>query len=253
MDSPCSFPVLPDNYALALREAVSFVLERFKPVGIIATGTIIRGTPDASSDLDLWVIHMEPVRQRLQKFFNRVPAEIFVNPPWVIEKYFVQDQQEARPISAHMMATGFVVLAIDPVVEQLRKTAMSFLDSAPTVTTQRVTQARYTAATKLEDALDIVERDPVSASMLSSEAVRHMLYFAFLKAGRFIPRDKDLLEALRNLDSDLAIKVQLFFESTDCGRRMHLANEIADRTIEVRGFFEWTSEPEEMPLPQNRR
>ncbi len=148
MEYVCNFPKLPDKYDRALREAVSFVLERFKPVGIIAAGTVVRGTPDATSDLDVWVIHMEPFRQRLQKFFVGVPAEIFVNPPWVIQKYFVQDQAEARPISAHMMATGTVVLATDPVVEQLRQTAISLLSSSPTLTSQRLTQARYAAAIK---------------------------------------------------------------------------------------------------------
>src|SRR5215813_2861548 len=249
MEYVCNFPKLPDKYDRALREAVSFILERFKPVGIIAAGTVVRGTPDATSDLDVWVIHMEPFRQRLQKCFVGVPAEIFVNPPWVIQKYFVQDQQEGRPISAHMMATGSMVLAIDPVVEQLRRAAISLLSSAPTLTPQRLTQARYAAATKLEDALDIVDRNPAVANMLASEAVRQMLHFAFLKARRFIPRDKDLLDALMTLDPELATKAQLFFDSLDWKRRMHLANELADHILEVRGFFEWNSELEEMPQP----
>ena len=249
MEYVCNFPKLPDKYDRALREAVSFVLELFKPVGIIAAGTVVRGTPDITSDLDVWVIHMEPVRQRLQKFFVGVPAEIFVNPPWVIQKYFVQDQAEARPISAHMMATGTVVLATDPVVEQLRQTAISLLRSSPTLTPQRLTQARYAAATKLEDAVDIVERNPAAAVMLASEAVRQMLHFAFLKAGRFIPRDKDVLDALMTMDPDLATKAQRFFDAVDWKRRMQLANELADHILEVRGFFEWTSELEEMPQP----
>ena len=249
MKTECHFPKLPHKYDRALREAVSFVLERFKPIGIIAAGTIVRGTPDAASDLDVWVIHLAPVRQRLQKFFNGVPAEIFVNPPWVIQKYFVQDQSEARPISAHMMATGTVVLATDPVVEQLRQTAISLISSFPTVTPQKLTETRYAAATKLEDAMDILERHPATANMLLSEAVRQMLQFAFMEAGRFIPRDKDLLDALTNLDSDLGSKVQLFFESADWTRRMQLATELADRILQVRGFFEWNSEPEEVPPP----
>jgi hypothetical protein len=249
MEHVCHFPPLPDPYDRALRETVSFVLERFQPIGIIAAGTIVRGTPDAASDLDVWVVHLKPVRQRLQKFFNGVPAEIFVNPPWVIQKYFLQEQQEGRPISAHTMATGTVVLAMDPVVEQLRKTAISLLSSSPSLTPQKLTQARYAAATKLEDALDMVERNPTAANMLASDAVRQMLQFVFLKAGQFIPRDKDLLDALTNLDSELAIKVRLFFESADWRRRMHLANELADRVLEVRGFFEWNSEPEDTLPP----
>jgi hypothetical protein len=245
----CSFPKLPDKYDRGLREAVSFVLERFKAVGIIAAGTIVRGVPDAASDLDIWVIHLEPVRQRLQKFFNGVPTEIFVNPPWVIEKYFDQDQREGRPISAHMMATGTVVLATDPVVEELRQTAISLVNSSPMLTPEKLTRTRYVAATKFEDALDIVDRDPAAANMLVSEAVRQMLQFAFLKVGRCIPRDKDLLNALKNMDSDVASKAQLFFENTDLTRRMHLATELADRILQVRGFFEWNSEPEDMLPP----
>ena len=93
------------------------------------------------------------------------------------------------------------------------------------------------------------ERNPAAANMLMFEAVRQMLQFAFLKAGRFIPRDKDVLDALTNMDTDLASKVQLFFESADWTRRMHLATELADRILQVRGFFEWNSEPEEVPPP----
>src|SRR5262245_29663237 len=171
MDHVCNFPELPDRYDRALREAVSFILERFRPVGILAAGTIVRGAPDATSDLDVWVIHLEPMRQRLQKFFNGVPAEIFVNPPWVIQKYFAQDQAEARPISAHMMATGTVVLSTDPVVEQLRQTAISLINSHPMLTPQKLTLARYAAATKFEDAMDIFGRNPAAANMIVSDAV----------------------------------------------------------------------------------
>src|SRR5262249_39789607 len=156
--------------------------------------------------------------------------------PWVIQKYFVDDQKEARPISAHMMATGTVVMATDPVVDQLRQTAISLLSSPPILTPQKLTVARYAAATKLEDAVDIVERNPATANILVSEAVRQMLQFAFLKAGRFIPRDKDILDSLTDIDSDLATKAELFFESADRGRRMDLAFELADSILEVRGF-----------------
>jgi hypothetical protein len=148
-----------------------------------------------------------------------------------------------------MMATGTVVLATDPVVEQLRQTAISLVNSSPRLTPQKLTSARYAAATKLEDAMDVIERSPAAANMMVSQAVGQMLQYAFLKAGRFIPRDKDILDALTNLDSDLASKVKLFFESGDCTRRMHLATELADRILQVRGFFEWASEPEEMPPP----
>src|SRR5215217_1610783 len=127
----CDFPELTTPYDKALRGAVSFVLASFTPVGIIASGTILRGNPDATSDIDLWVVHLEPMRQRLQRFFNGVPVEIFINPPWTIQTYFAQEQCSARPISAHIMATGHVILSSDPIVGELRPKAESLLTQPP--------------------------------------------------------------------------------------------------------------------------
>jgi hypothetical protein len=245
----CEFPKLPSKYDTALRDAVSFVLATFKPVGIIASGTIIRGNPDPTSDLDLWVIHLAPLRQRIQKFFNAVPAEIFVNPPWVIETYFAHDQSSARPISAHMMATGFVVLATDPVVGELHRKAKWLLTQPPDLTAEAIVQARYAAATRFEDALDIAARNPIGATMLLSQTLIEMLRFAFLKAQRFIPRDKDLLDEFRLLDPDSAARAHEFFETSDSNKRIRLATEIADRILGTRGFFEWSSAPETKKQP----
>ena len=77
----CQWPDLPEKYASALRSAVGFIAENLEPIGIIASGTILRGNPDPASDLDIYVIHRAAKRQRIQKFFAGVPAEIFINPP----------------------------------------------------------------------------------------------------------------------------------------------------------------------------
>jgi predicted nucleotidyltransferase len=237
----CEFPTLPAKYDIALREAVSFVLGSFKPVGIVASGTIVRGNPDATSDLDLWVIHLEPARQRIQKFFNAVPVEIFVNPPWTIQGYFAQDQSNARPISAHMMATGHVVLAADPVVTELRQRAQWLLTQPPDLSEEAIERARYEAATHFEDATDIAGRSPIGASMLLSQSLMEMMRFAFMNARRFVPRDKDLLEEFGLLAGHSATKVRSFLQTADCDERVRLATEIADEILGVRGFFEWSS------------
>ena len=167
----CEFPKLPAKYDTALREAVSFVLGSFRPAGIIASGTIVRGNHDATSDIDLWVIHLEPNRPRIQKFFNGVPVEIFVNPPWTILSYFSQDQSNARPITAHMMATGYVVLATDPIVGELRQKAEWLLTQPPDLSEEAIQRARYAAASRFEDATDISLRNPIGASMLLSQSL----------------------------------------------------------------------------------
>ena len=53
-----------------------------------------------------YVIHAQPQRQRLQRRFHGVPAEIFVNPPHTIRGYFENEHRDGRPCTVHMFVTG---------------------------------------------------------------------------------------------------------------------------------------------------
>ena len=239
----CQWPQLPGRFDTALREAVSFILENHDPVGIIASGTIIRGNPDPTSDLDIYVIHLGNYRQRVQRFFNGVPAEIFINPPHKVEDYFKQEQEDRRPLTAHMLATGFVVLDLDPVVETLRDQAALLLDQPPPAPEDTTIQ-RYMIALLYEDGVDIADNDPEAATMILSQAVGQMLQFRFIQAGAFIPRHKSLLLELGKLDPELAELARGYYQAVSIQQRVQLATDIADRTVTTRGFFEWAYPPE---------
>lgn len=241
----CCWPDLPERFDMALREAVSFILGRFNVAGIVAAGSIIRGTPDPTSDLDIYVVNREPTRQRLQKFFRGVPAEIFVNPVSTIRCYFAKDHADGRPITAHMLATGFVVLSRDQVVDQLRTEAADWLARPSHPSPSRLVIDRYMAAAKYEDALDTVSRDLAVALLMLNQAVIAMLHFWFRSNGLFIPRTKEILFKLVSLDKQLGVDAKRFF-TVPHEERWPLAERIADRTIGVHGFFEWESEPEVM-------
>jgi predicted nucleotidyltransferase len=242
----CTWPNLPERYDRALHEAVAHILGRYTPVGVIAAGSILRGTPNISSDLDIYVLHLAPFRQRLQKFFNGVPAEIFVNPPAAVEGYFTSEAAASRPITAHMLVDGFVVLDQHPVVEQLRQRAREMLATPPNLTPAQHTWKRYLASNLLEDAVDIAERDPQTAQIFLGQAVFAMLQYHFEAKGNFIPRTKELLSLLDSLDPSLAVLAREFFSSGDFPTRLRTAEQIADLTLQVRGFFEWESEPEQI-------
>jgi hypothetical protein len=240
----CTWPDLPERYDIALRQAVAHILGRYSPVGIIAAGSILRRTPHPSSDLDIYVLHLAPFRQRLQKFFNGVPAEIFVNPPAAVEGYFTSEQASARPITAHMLVNGFVILDQHPVVEQLRQRARDLLATPPSLTPAQHTWKRYWASNLLEDAEDVADRDPHTAQIFLAQAVFAMLQYYFEAQGRFIPRTKDLLAQLDALDPPLAARAGEFYSNGNFTVRLAAAEQIADRIVGVRGFFEWESEPE---------
>ena len=189
----CRFPELAEPFSTALREGVRYILERFEPLGIIACGTIIRGNPDPSSDHDIYVLVAGSRRQRIQRFFNAVPAEIFVNPPSAIERYFEEGARENRPVTAHMAF------------------------------------------------------DPETSAMLHDHAVTETIRCVFFaRHNRPVPRFKDLLASVSELEPETGALARRFFAARDADERVRLAGELADRILTVRGFFEWESEPEEV-------
>lgn len=237
----CSWPALDEPFATALRDAVAFIFTDVDPVGIIATGTIVRGTAHPSSDLDLYAIHLAPFRRRIQRFFANVPTEIFVNPPAAIRAYFAEEDRDGRRLTAHMLATGTVVFQSNSVVDELRTEAIHWLGKRTPLSDFERVSTRYTIASRLEDALDVLAADGATATMLLSETVLAMLEYRCKAADGQIPRRKDLLVRTVLEDPDVARRVVEFFGTSDLAQRAQLAVEIADRTIGARGFFAWDS------------
>lgn len=240
----CQWPNLASPYNKALQAAVAHIRERVPVLGIIASGSIIRGNPGPTSDLDIYVIHAQPQRQRLQRIFHGVPAEIFVNPAHMIRSYFASEHAEGRPCTAHMFVTGFPVLVNDPIVEALRAEAQAWLQKAPTVTEQKLLWRRYGIVDLLDNARDLLDSDPECAARILHQAVEGMLEYVFLSNGGFLPRLKEFITKLQEIDPDLAQQTRAYYQASDLQTQAQLADTLARRIIGVTKFFEWESEIE---------
>ena len=87
----------------------------------------------------------------------------------------------------------------------------------------------------------MADDDPATASMLIAYAVIAMLEgWCRAKTGR-IPRRKDLLARVADLDPAVGALGRRVFVDPSFAEREAAAAEIADMTIGVRGFFEWDS------------
>jgi hypothetical protein len=79
IDITAGLLTLNDNHKIALNEALAWVSVNFKPVGIIVTGSIVRGNNN----------------------FNHVYS------------YFQREFENNRPVSAHMISTGKLIMGND--------------------------------------------------------------------------------------------------------------------------------------------
>lgn len=142
-----------------------------------------------------------------------------------------------------MLATGVVVYASDPVVDELRARAIALLAVPPRADEARLTAMRYAAASQLEDAVDVADRDPATAQLFLNRAVDSALALRFWQAGRWQPRAKELLSELAAFDPRLAADARGFLTGTDSAERLRLAHRIVETTTAASGFFEWKSAP----------
>jgi hypothetical protein len=261
----CDWPPLPAPYAAALRDAVAAALARFDAgdgtgavLGVVAAGTVVRaalgaGPPaHAASDLDVYVVHDAPFRQRVQARHAGVPCETFVNPPWAVRRYFADEHAEARPATAHMLATGHVVLARGPVVGELRAEAAAWLARPNVPAPAEVTALRYGAATLYEDATDLLDAgapDAAAGLLLLGRAVDAMLQLRCRVAYGTVPRGKDLLTHVAEADPALGAAARVVFSGAPPAERRAAAEHCADLALGARGFFAWDSGPDPVPAP----
>lgn len=246
LPADCHLPDLPAPYDAALREAAAFILDRYDVLGLIASGTVVRGNPAPNSDLDLYVIHRPLWRQRVQRRFHGVPTEIFVNPAVQVPRYFESERRAGRPITAHMLVTGTVLVDRDPVIAELIAGARTALGQRPDLPAETLEFQRYMAASLFEDGCDVVESDPDTARMIMLRALYGMLHYYFLAQNRFIPRDKDLLAVLAGDDPDLARRVRACLSAPDVGTQQQIGAAIARRILGADRFFAWESAPEDV-------
>jgi hypothetical protein len=219
-------------------------MAHYDPTGIVAGGSIVRGQGGPTSDIDLYVIHQAPFRQRLQRRYNDVPFEIFINPPTQVRRYFGEEHRGGRPITAHLLATGFTVLDRDPVVQTLRNEAAIWLATPPNPTPNDLQWRGYLIADLLDNVRDCVTVDPAAADLQLFAALQQLIQYRFLDAHRHLPRIKAQVAELRELDATAADYVHAAIVAGTCVERLAQVEALAMHVTGATTFFTWDSAPE---------
>jgi len=227
----------------AVAALISHVRATFSPRGIVVAGSIVRGEAGPTSDLDVFVIHDEPWRIREQRRFAGIPAELFVNPPAQIRRYFASEHEHGRPSTAHMFVTGEPIAPVEPIVGELVDEARAWLARPITVSPAQLEAMRYGAVDVLDDARDAIDRDPAAAHLLLADAVREIVAYVFWRERRFQPRRKHLVAALAAVDPTAAALVQRWTSAT-AHEALAIVEALARHALGVDTFFAWSSERE---------
>jgi hypothetical protein len=225
----------------ALRQALEWLPTVVQPLGIVASGSIVRGNPHASSDLDIVILHGGAWRRRVQRWFNDTPAELFFNSEAWLRSSIDSEAAQGRPVMAHMLATGMLLHDTSDRMATIIDHARAVLERGPCLNANALLRDRYTAAGLVEDALDFAATPAPDALLARTAAVEALLRHAYLSANTFLPRPKERLALLP--DRALAELLAAAHAAPPVAANEALRR-ASEQVLGVAGFFEWDSGPD---------
>ncbi len=232
------------HYEKALRGAVDLANSLTEPDaivvgGAIATASRTEATPDDAARVDVYVLHAEPWRQRVQRRIDGVPCDILVNPFEQTRRDFVEEGRSGRPVAARTFAEGLIVY--DPLgrAAALAAEARAQLAAGFHPGEAELARRRYQAARLLDDARDLLARDATMSELLLGQALAAMLEYAFAARGQWLPPAGQRAATLLKLDPAAGTLLASGLRDNDLAGKLRVAERLADRLLGARGFFDW--------------
>jgi hypothetical protein len=132
-------------------------------LGVLATGSHIHGTPGPTSDLDVHVIIAQPRRQRRNILLDGIEIEMFINPPFQIQRYLAEGVTDI-----HMFAFGRAIYDPQGVIAQLQAEARALWQAGPPALAESAHwMPRYFAADMLRDLTDLGDDDAAAGLQMA--------------------------------------------------------------------------------------
>lgn len=179
-------------------------------IGIILTGSMVHGTLDKHSDIDITMI-LRPdcaYRERGNTWIDGIEIEYFKNSPQQIRKYFQQERNS--PHTAHMLTHGEVVYQSDPIIDALIAEAKThWATPPPALASGQIEIAKYHLDDSLKDLHDCYENnDAMAASLLQFHLVDFCINIFCKHHHIFRAKIKGLHTQLSDIDPKFAEMVQ---------------------------------------------
>lgn len=234
---------MEERYTKCIDDALVWIHANYTANAIFVCGSIIRGTANANSDFDIYVLHSGDYRQRVQKFFNGVPCEIFINNLNHTQASFERELKNNRPCTAHMLATGIVYFddkSVDTsalVAQAQKHTGLSL-----GLTAQQITAAKYSIALAFEDATDVLDTDEASAKLLLHKTVSEVIIYMYALNKIPLPGIKFRIRKLISVNQPVAHLIAQFYAADSITAQYNFAGKVLDALDISRIFFEWTSD-----------
>ena len=216
-------------------------------LGVLATGSRIHGTPGPTSDLDVHVVIDQPRRQRRNIVLDGVEIEMFINPPFQIQRYM-----SAGGNDIHMFAFGRAIYDPQGLIGQIQNQARALWQAGPPALADSARwMPRYFAADMLRDLTDLGE-DEAAASLQIARIVDQLIDAHCRLNRRWPSKPKRRLAELATWAPDLAQLASATQTASTLAARRAAVQQMADLVLAPIGGLmplEWHNEWEPLAEP----
>lgn len=197
----------------------------------LLTGSIVRGTSTATSDLDVVVLlpaGAGAVRETVE--WSGRTVDVFGYDLASLEHWLAVDTSQRRPGLSSMVLDGVLIAGSADVVSEARAVAQRVYDAGPEPWTEaQLLRLRYGVTDVLLDVETAGDR--AESLLLGSKLVTEAVTLLFATAGRWSGNGKWLLRELRSYDAELAAELESAYdEHARTGQPAALVR-VADRIL----------------------
>ena len=223
-----------------LQAACDWARSDLRATGVLAGGSLQRGDGPAGGEFDLVVLcPVEPPRRFIRQRFEGVPVDVVPGTAAGLRRELDAEVSAGRPLMAHLLDTGELLFDdAQGTLAHLVALAKARLQRGPGFTPAVLRRNRQLAAGAVQDALDAFNARSPEATRAVHRAVDALAAQCFFERGRFVPRVRQQLSQLRELDPQAAqlLHEVLTLQGLDAGTKLRDA---ARRLLVAEAFFDW--------------
>ncbi|HEX6608524.1 MAG TPA: nucleotidyltransferase domain-containing protein [Chloroflexia bacterium] len=216
---PTHLDRLPPAYRRAAQTILAEYSARPDVLAVLLTGSVTRGQAGPMSDLDVWVLTEAPARIRSSLVVDGVPVEVFYNSPAWTARYLAQGDVSAMNMVGYGWPAYIRPDAAAPVAELQARARAAYEQGPPAPTADETGRRRNLAIDTLLDAQDVLESDPLAATLVLNNALEQVLRWYYAERRAWMPKLKRLPADLATRDQALAGAVRSYLVAADAPAR----------------------------------
>lgn len=192
---------MQQRYQTALDAVLQSLLPDPTVQGILFFGSVQRGTPSATSDLDFYVLVEGGLMWRETRLIEGVEAELFYNP---VEKMERRLQVDGDRTAILAFASGQSLYDPQGHIARLIGQAQQLAKAGPApLTTEQIMLLRYRLSDLSRDLEDVLGEDAASAALVAGQLLHLTLEACCQLANCFGDKPKRLLHHVARHDTQL--------------------------------------------------